>query len=113
MVPSTVATQCRCPLIQVEGNVVVPWRMASQKEKYAAATFRPKITLLLDRFLHSLETLRPERSSLGLDLPTRAGKPPDALLVPLNLDHTVPASGVFTRGGTPKHTGGRAVPQKG
>jgi deoxyribodipyrimidine photo-lyase len=48
----TVAEQCRCPLVQVEGNVVVPVEVASQKEEYSAATFRPKITRLLDRFLH-------------------------------------------------------------
>jgi len=28
----TVAEQCRCPLVQVEGNVVVPVEVASQKE---------------------------------------------------------------------------------
>jgi deoxyribodipyrimidine photo-lyase len=48
----SVAEQCRCPLVQIEGNVVVPVEMASQKEEYSAATFRPKITRLLDRFLH-------------------------------------------------------------
>jgi deoxyribodipyrimidine photo-lyase len=96
----SVAEQCRCPLVQVEGNVVVPVEMASQKEEYSAATFRPKITRLLDRFLHSAETSSPQRSSLSLDLPTRADESPEALLVPLTIDRTVPASALFAGGTT-------------
>ena len=94
----TVAEQCRCLLVQVEGNVVVPVEVASQKEEYSAATFRPKITRLLDRFLHSAETGSPQRSSLSLDLPTLADESIEALLLPLNIDRTVPASGLFTGG---------------
>jgi deoxyribodipyrimidine photo-lyase len=94
----SVAEQCRCPLVQIEGNVVVPVEMASQKEEYSAATFRPKITRLLDRFLHSAETGSPQRSSLSLDLPTLADESPEALLVPLTIDRTVPASGLFAGG---------------
>ncbi|MGB9175309.1 MAG: deoxyribodipyrimidine photo-lyase [Methanoregula sp.] len=94
----TVAEQCRCPLVQVEGNVVVPVEMASQKEEYSAATFRPKITRLLDRFLHPAETGSPQRSSLSLDLPTHADESIEALLLSLNIDRTVPASGLFAGG---------------
>lgn len=99
----TVAARCRCPLIQVEGNVVVPVETASQKEEYAAATFRPKVTRLLDRFLHPLETIPPKRSSLGLDLLTLAGEPPDTILSRINIDRTVPASGVSRGGNTEAH----------
>jgi len=94
----SVAEQCRCPLVQVEGNVVVPVEMASQKEEYSAATFRPKITRLLDRFLHPVETVDPQRSSLSLDLPSLADETTDALLFQLTIDRTVPASGLFTGG---------------
>ena len=94
----TVAEQCRCPFVQVEGNVVVPVEVASQKEEYSAATFRPKITRLLDRFLHPAETGSPQRSSLSLDLPTRSDESPEALLVPLTIDRTVPASAMFAGG---------------
>jgi len=31
------------PLIQIEGDMVVPVEVASPKEEYSAATFRPKI----------------------------------------------------------------------
>ena len=94
----TVAEQCRCPLVQVEGNVVVPVEVASQKEEYSAATFRPKITRQLDRFLHPVETVNPQRSSLSLDLPTLAGETTDVLLSRLTIDRTVPESGIFTGG---------------
>jgi deoxyribodipyrimidine photo-lyase len=93
-----VAEQCRCPLVQVEGNVVVPVEVASQKEEYSAATFRPKITRLLDRFLHPAETGIPQHSSLSLDLPTLADESTKTLLEPLTIDRTVPASGLFTGG---------------
>jgi deoxyribodipyrimidine photo-lyase len=94
----TVAEQCRCPLVQIEGNVVVPVEVASQKEEYSAATFRPKITRQLDRFLHPIETAGPQRSSLHLDLPTLAAESTNALLSWLTLDRTVPASAMFTGG---------------
>jgi deoxyribodipyrimidine photo-lyase len=94
----TVAEQCHCPLVQVEGNVVVPVEVASQKEEYSAATFRPKITRLLDRFLHPTEMGSPQRSSLFLDIPTLADESIEDLLVPLTIDRTVPASGLFTGG---------------
>jgi deoxyribodipyrimidine photo-lyase len=94
----TVAERCRCLLVQVEGNVVVPVETASQKEEYSAATFRPKITRQLDRFLHPGETVAPELSSLSFDLPTLAAETPDGLLSRLTIDRTVPPSGVFTGG---------------
>jgi len=92
------AEQCRCPLIQVEGNVVVPVELASPKEEYSAGTFRPRITRQLDRFLHPCEAVNPRRSSLSLDLPTLADESIEALLLPLNIDRTVPASALFTGG---------------
>ena len=99
----TVAEQCRCPLVQVEANVVVPVEAASQKEEYSAATFRPKIHRLMDRFLHPVKTVSPQRSSLSLDLSTLAGETPDHLLSRLTIDRTVPASPLYT-GGTAEAT---------
>ena len=94
-----VAGRCTCPLVQVEGNVVVPVEVASQKEEYSAATFRRKVTYHVDRFLHHVETDRPERSSLALDIPTLAGETPGALLSQLLVDRSVPASDSY-KGGT-------------
>ncbi len=99
----TVAAHCRCPLIQVEGNVIVPVETASEKEEYAAAMFRPKVTRLLDRFLHPLDTPPPKRSSLGLDLSTLAGQPPDTILSQITIDRTVPASSIIRGGNAEVH----------
>ena len=87
-----VAEHCRCPLVQVEGNVIVPVEVASQKEEYSAATFRPKITRQLDRFLHPVGTGSPQKPSLSLDFPTLAGESTGALLARLTIDRTVPAA---------------------
>ncbi|RHZ33929.1 hypothetical protein DYB26_007871 [Aphanomyces astaci] len=38
-------------VLQVEGDVVVPVELVSDKQEHAARTIRPKITKLLDRFL--------------------------------------------------------------
>ena len=46
-----VAEAIDTPLVQVESDVVVPVDTVSGKEEYAAATIRPKIHRLLDRFL--------------------------------------------------------------
>jgi len=63
-----VARSARCRVVQVESDVVVPVRTASDKEEYAARTIRPKIHRALERFLKPLEETRLERSSLDLKL---------------------------------------------
>ncbi|MBD3407889.1 MAG: deoxyribodipyrimidine photolyase [Candidatus Lokiarchaeota archaeon] len=50
-----VAERVKCPLIQVETDVVVPLEVASPKEEYTAGTFRPKICRALDKYLVSLK----------------------------------------------------------
>ena len=93
-----VAKRCPCTLVQVEGNVVVPVEVASQKEEYSAATFRRKVTYQADRFLHPVGTVSPERSSPATDLPTLAGETPDTVLAELTIDRSVPASVMYTGG---------------
>ena len=56
----------KCPLIQVESNVIVPVMVASPKEEYSAATFRPKIRKVIDAFLVPLEHNVLEKDSLRL-----------------------------------------------
>ncbi|HEY5997316.1 MAG TPA: hypothetical protein VIU29_09850, partial [Candidatus Deferrimicrobiaceae bacterium] len=60
-----------CPLVQVESNVVVPVETACEKEAYSAATFRPRIHRLLERFLLPVEPVPVAKDSvaLALDLP--------------------------------------------
>ncbi|NYT07837.1 MAG: deoxyribodipyrimidine photolyase, partial [Methanomicrobiales archaeon] len=63
----TVSHELPCRFCQVETNVVVPVHHASPKEEWSAATFRKKITPLIDRFLVPSGEKRPGRSSLSLD----------------------------------------------
>ena len=49
-----VAEQAPCLVVQVEGDVVVPVELASDKLESAARTIRPKITGHLERFLVDL-----------------------------------------------------------
>lgn len=62
-----VALQIDCPLIQVEGEVIVPVEEASPKEEYSAATLRPKIKKKLSHFLVPLKPREPTISSLSLE----------------------------------------------
>jgi len=50
-----VAKNIKCPLIQVESNLIVPVMIVSPKEEYSAATFRPKIRKVIDAFFVPLE----------------------------------------------------------
>jgi deoxyribodipyrimidine photo-lyase len=61
------AQQMDCPLVQVESDVIVPAEEASPKEEYSAATFRPRVTRKLDRFLVPLQENHPVKGSLSLD----------------------------------------------
>lgn len=49
------AAEMRCPLVQVESDVVVPVDTASWKEEYSAATLRPKIGRVLHEYLVPLK----------------------------------------------------------
>ena len=63
-----VAEKVKCPLIQVESNVIVPVEVASPKEEYSAATFRPKVKKVLDKYLIALDNTVPKKGSLDLDI---------------------------------------------
>ena len=62
------AANMRCPLVQVEDNVVVPVEAASIKEEYSAATLRPKIQGKRERFLHTTRRRKPKKASSGLKI---------------------------------------------
>jgi deoxyribodipyrimidine photo-lyase len=63
-----VAARTPCRVVQVESDVVVPVETASDREEYAARTFRPKIRRHLGRFLVPIEETKPRRSSLDMDV---------------------------------------------
>jgi len=96
---SWAAEGMRCPLIQVEGEVVVPVEAASPKEEYSAATFRPKLRRLLPRFLVPLKRREPEKSSLGVQIESHDISDPGRALEGLGVDRSVGTVEGF-RGGT-------------
>ena len=100
-----------CEFTQVEGEVVVPVDLASDKREYAARTIRPKINRHRDRFLTKLPAtgLKQDAGSLtvgdGLDL-----SDVPALCDSLTLDRNVgPVSQFFEGGTTPAKARLRAL----
>jgi deoxyribodipyrimidine photo-lyase len=89
-----VAKNSPCLALEVEGEVVVPVRLAYPKEAWSAQALRRKISPLLERFLRPLPELEPEKSSLGLDLPCQDLRDPLAVLAGLPLDRSVPPLGL-------------------
>ena len=55
------AKNIKCPIIQVETDVIVPVETASNKEEYTAATFRPKIKKHLPNFLKPMRKTQIEK----------------------------------------------------
>ncbi len=50
-----VSEKVKCPVVQVESDVVVPVEVASKKEEYAAYTIRNKINKNIDKFLNPVK----------------------------------------------------------
>lgn len=96
----TVAEQAGRQVIEVEGEVVVPVRVASDKPEIGARTLRPKILRQRERFLEPLLERQPQRSSLTL--PVEGDLDPadtEVCLDALKLDRSVPPVARF-KGGT-------------
>ncbi len=92
-------------VVQVEGDVVVPVEVASDRREYAARTIRPKLQRLMNEYLVELRA-----TALGKDSRALRGRASafesidpsdvDAALASLELDRTVPPVGHLFRGGT-------------
>ena len=87
-----------CPLVEVATSTVVPVEVASPKEEYSAATFRPKIYRHLERFLVPLREARLKKDSLGLRLDSLDLGDAARVLAGLGLGPG-PAPSPFFRGG--------------
>jgi len=96
-----VAEAVETPLVQVESDVVVPVDTVSGKEEYAAATIRPKINRLLDRFLTPLQGREVKHPMPDPGWETLPWQDPDLILSRLDIDRSVPRVTDF-RGGTPE-----------
>ena len=94
-----VADAARCPVIEVESDVVVPVEEASDKAEYAARTIRPKIQRKLGEYLAPVRQAKVSRPSLKLDLRGDVDvSDPARLLAAMKADRSVPPSAVY-RGG--------------
>jgi deoxyribodipyrimidine photo-lyase len=65
---AAVAQATPCPVVQVEGDVVVPVDDASDRHEVAARTLRPKLHRLWDKYLTGLEETAVERDAEGRQL---------------------------------------------
>ncbi len=92
------AAKLRCPLIQVEDNVVVPVEEASNKEEYSAATIRPKIQKKRDVFLRAPKQHTPKKSSLDLKFDSVDLADVDAVISALDIDKSVSKARGFQGG---------------
>lgn len=97
-----VARSAVCPVIQVEGDVVVPLAVVSQKAEYAARTIRPKIHKHLNDYLTPFETPSVNKTSLGMKLDGIDLKRIEPVLEKLSIDRSVPPVTRFFEGGTSK-----------
>lgn len=97
---NTVAEGLTVPLIQVEGDVVVPVEEASEKEEYAARTIRPKIHDKLEGYVDPVSQEDPKTSSTDYQL-SFDDVQLDEVLPILDVDRTVRPVQFFT-GGTTK-----------
>ena len=88
-----------CPLVQVESDLIVPVEVASPKEEYSAATFRPKIEKKLDHYLIPLKKNRPKIGSFDLDFYSFDIKDIKKAILHLNIDRSVKRINEF-HGGT-------------
>lgn len=97
---SHVAREAACPVVQVEGDVIVPVEEASGKAEIGARTLRPKIRKLLEGYLELPPAVALRRPARGLNLAGLDPADPGTLLAALSVDRSVPPVPRFFRGGT-------------
>ena len=85
------ARQVECIMEEVETNLIVPVTEASDKENFSAATFRPRITAVLEDYLVKLPHTAPVRSSLKMDFDSFDISNIDSALAKLDIDRSVNA----------------------
>lgn len=92
------AENVKCPLIQVESNVVVPVETASPKEEYSAATLRRKLNKILNDFLVPLQRKTLKKDPYEIKIPSFDIIDIDKAIKKLEVDETV-RKVVFYQGG--------------
>lgn len=94
-----VAKNIKCPMIQVESDVIVPVEVASNKEEYSAATFRPKINKKIKFFLKPEKQKNYDGKFVETDFDSINLKNISSFLKELKVDKTVKKVEEF-KGGT-------------
>jgi deoxyribodipyrimidine photo-lyase len=96
-----IAREVNCPVVQVEGDVVVPVNLVSDHAEYAARTIRPKILRVRDRFLRPLPRTRLKNRSDST--PVAGDLDPldiEGVLAGLGIDRSVKQVSCFNGGTT-------------
>ncbi|MCS7283733.1 MAG: deoxyribodipyrimidine photo-lyase [Anaerolineae bacterium] len=83
-----VAERAPCPVIEVEGDAVVPVEVAYPRQAVRASVLRRRIHLLLPRFLQPLQEQVP-RIQADFDEPSLDPTSPEKVLALLEVDRTV------------------------
>lgn len=83
------AERAKCPVIQVESDVVVPIEEVSDKEEYAARTIRPRIKRLVADYLEPLVETEPAVASLDIEAESLDIEDIDGVLNGLGVDDSV------------------------
>jgi deoxyribodipyrimidine photo-lyase len=94
---AAVAREAPCRVVQVEGDVVVPVEVASDREESAARTLRPKLHGVWDAWLSGPDELPVEERRRALRSELELSDP-GAILDRLGLDHDLPPVRRFTGG---------------
>ena len=95
-----VARQADCRVVLVEGDVIVPLQVVSNKAEYAARTIRPKIHKQLAGYLTDFKRTTVKKSSLNLDIEGIDLKNIGAVLQKMKIDRNVPPVSNFFKGGS-------------
>lgn len=93
------AKKIKCPIIQVETNVLVPVETASPKEEYSAATIRKKIKANLQKYMVPIENNKPTISSINIQLESESIEDIEKVISAINIDDNVKETPYF-HGGT-------------
>ena len=84
-----VAENIKCPLIQIESDVVVPVEKASEKEEFAARTIRPKITKKINDNIQPVNLKKPQIDTFKNIFPSIDITDIKKVLSKMKLDKTV------------------------
>lgn len=96
---SAVAQKIKCPLLEVETNLIVPINEVSSKEEFAARTIRPKIQKQLEKYLIKVTHKNPKLDSLGLKFDSFDISDIEKALSEMKIDRSVGKAKGF-KGGT-------------